>query len=215
MKYKSAKVPRRLAFAREALTAAVKNKQIAKALERFGYDAERIDEGERLLTYAERMQGSLELNGRPETPDDLKSRLKEDKDRFWELKTVASVALKKKHQLIVDLFIDRPVDTTIAGFFRQAEHFYDSIIGNTLITKELARFNVDDDTLIEAKITLEDTMESFKTHFQEFGSALTAVRIRDDAMDTLDRYMEDFIKITQVCFHRDPALLKTMGFKAK
>ncbi|MBU1537992.1 hypothetical protein KKF84_21950 [Myxococcota bacterium] len=215
MKYKSAKVPRRLAFAQTAINVAMKNKAVSRALVLLGYDDEKMDEGNRLLNYAMKMQGSLEMDDRPETPAAIEERFKKDRDRFWELKTVATVALKLKHQLIIDLFIDRPIDTTIAGFFRQAEHFYDAIIGNTIITRELARFNIDDNTLIEAKIHLEKTQDAYKEHFSELGDALNAVRIRDDAMKSLDSWMEDFITISQVALRKSPDLLAEMGFKAR
>jgi hypothetical protein len=214
MKYDKAKVTKRLAFSKTALKSVKNSKELQRLLDRYAYTEDKIEVGIRLSDYAHKMQAEMEIRGKPETPSELTEKLKDCKDDFWSFKQVTTVALKQKHQLIIDLFIDRPIDSTIAGFFRQADHFYNAVIGNTVITKELSRFNVHDHELIKAKIGLDSLIDLYKIHFSDLGDAMQSVRFRDSAMENLDNWMEDFIRIAQVALHKNNDLMELLGFKS-
>ena len=202
----------RLKRARVALENARQDAVLAETLGRFGYDAERLNEGEGLLQTAQDTQEThaREYGDQYGATDVLKEAFERAHRTYMQHVRIARVALQEDRQTGVALDIDGRRKQTMGGWLKQARLFYDNALSIPQVEAALGRFGVTREDLEAGRALVEAVGSAEAMQEREKSEAQKATEQRDVAMDALDGWMSDFINIARVAFEDDPQQLEKL-----
>jgi hypothetical protein len=214
MAYQS--ISARLSDARTALINASRDADLEGPLAAFGYDAARIQEGIDLLDAAEAAVQSRtrKFGEQIDATEAVNAAFETAREEYHDLIGVARVALKGRDGLAQTLDLSGRRARSMSEGLTQMQTFYDHAAESAPILEALARFNVTEETLRDARARLDGLPELRATQEQQLGDAQRATAQRDDAVAALDSWMQDFTDIARIAFRRDPQLLEKLEITA-
>jgi hypothetical protein len=207
-------IAEQLNSAQVALDNARNNADILALLSEYMYDLDRLNEGAALLVSAQDLNETQEREyGEQFTATDTF-------DEAWaaaallynQQVALARVALKNKRGAQASLALDGRRKRTLSGWLEQANLFYKNAMADPSIMTELAKVGLSQ-AKIEAGWNLVKSVEATNTvQEKEKGEAQQATIVRDQALEVLDDWLEDFETIAGIALADQPQLLESLGF---
>ncbi|MGD8780386.1 MAG: hypothetical protein PVH88_15655 [Ignavibacteria bacterium] len=196
-----------------ALTNAAENADVASALESFGYNAEKINEGKTLLETA----ADLHAKQKKEYSEQYKAT-----DEFYNQRTIANkeymklvklsrLCFKEKPGIYSELGLGGRRKVSISGWITQVDQFYRNLLSNTEAKEVLALFGITEEKIQAAYDLLKETQTLLSIKNNEMGEAQEATKERDKAIDELDKWMDDFYTVAHIALEENPQLIEVLG----
>ena len=202
-----------LTRARVAIDNALANAEIQNSLSAFGYTPEKIQGGRVLYDRAQAatQQQITEYGEQIGSTAALNEAWQQAKTTYNPFVQVARVAFKKKPGIATQLAIAGARKRTLSGWVEQARVFYDNALSNADIGSRLAEFGITQEKLQGGKAEVEALEGLNAAQEEEKGEAQQATKTRDEAIDVLSDWLEDFLDIAEVALSGSPQLLEALG----
>lgn len=206
-----------LARAQVAIDNAQANTDIRENLTVFGYTPEKMQEGKAIYNRAQSavQERQTELGDQIAATAALNQAWEAAKKTYNLLAQVARVVFKKDPGITTKLAIAGARKRTLSGWTEQANLFYDNALGNPDILNDLAQFGITAEKLQAGKAQVEELAALNAAQEEEKGEAQQATKTRDEAIDTLDDWLEDFLAIAEVALADRPQLLEALGVRVR
>ncbi len=207
------RIYRNLVFAQNAIANALEHEKVRMALESFGYDLEKLEEGLSLYEKADSLNGrqQREYNEQKASTHALTTARREaDKQYMLHLK-VARIALRDNPNAIISLQLKGDRKRSFAGWLEQARVFYANALGDEEILAELGNYNITREILEEVSAAIDGVEQMYSQQMKEKGDAQAATKERDQAMDALQAWMSDFKAIARLALRDQLQYLEVLG----
>jgi len=203
----------RMALAELALNNAKGDPDTLAVLTNFGYPEARIDEGLALVTAAQNAHRTQDQQRGEQfaATDALEAQREAVYERYMRHVKLARVALADDRGAQEDLGLDGVRSRDLEGWIDQARNFYTSALATPAVLSALAPYGMTAPALTTARAEVEAVEEARRTTREEREDAQSATVSRRAALDALDAYMSDFIKVARVAFADDPQRLERLG----
>lgn len=203
----------KLLFAQNAINNALAIKEISSPLALFGYNQQRLKEGEKLYTKASELQIKQvkEYGEQYEASNVLHlTRAMANKTYMVHVK-IARVALRNNPETNASLQLTGNRKDSLSGWLKQAKAFYTNALNTPKVITALAKFGIDKKQLEAGSALVSDLENSFNAQLKEKGEAQIATQERDEALDDMQDWMSDFIAIARIALASEPQLLEMLG----
>lgn len=100
---------------------------------------------------------------------------------------------------------------TFSGWLSQAKTLYANALEFARVLDALGEFGITKNKLQAAQVLITDCESKYNKQLKEKGEAQTATRVRDKALDTLDRWVSDFVAIFRIALESNPQYLEMLG----
>ncbi|MDP1726349.1 MAG: hypothetical protein Q8M15_06165 [Bacteroidota bacterium] len=189
--------------------------EIAPALLAFGYSRAEIEIGTALLTNAvDKHQIQVrEYGDQYRATDDLHLKIDLAKGIYLTHLGVARVAFKKERGILAEINASGSRKHTISGWLNQAKTFYKNILGKAEYKAGMAKFGQTEPILKMAADKLNEVETAIAKQQKETGEAQTSTRTRDQALDALALWSDDYVDIARIALKDTPHLLEILGLK--
>jgi hypothetical protein len=206
-----------LTEAQVAIANAQANAEIQEPLAAFGYTPEVIQQGAALYDRAQAtvQQQKAEYGDQIGATAALAEAWKTTKATYIPHAQVARVALKNNPGAIAQLALNGRRKQSFSGWLEQANVFYDNALGNPDTIAALAKFGITTEKLQAGKAQVKELEALNAAQEKEKGEAQQATQTRDEALDALDDWLEDFLAIAEVALADKPQLLEALGVKVR
>jgi hypothetical protein len=203
--------------AQVAIANAQANAEIQESLAAFGYTSEVIQEGKALYDRARtaQQQKQAEYGDQIAATDALNKAWERAKTTYTPLTQVARVAFKNDAGTIAQLALNGRRKKSLSGWLEQANLFYNNALANPDILNGLAKFGITAEKLQAGKAEVEALEGLNAAQEQEKGEAQQATKTRDEAIDVLDDWLDDFLAIAEVALADKPQLLEALGVRVR
>ena len=75
----------------------------------------------------------------------------------------------------------------------------------------MSTFNITEEKLLAGQELVLDCEVKYNVQLKEKGEAQTATKVRDEAVDLLDKWMSDFTGIARIALEENPQYLEMLG----
>ena len=205
-----------LLFAQNAISYSLNQPLLKSLLEEYGYTAERIQEGESLNNsaseankvhkkeYGEQYEATYELN---------ETKVKAGKVYMKHLK-VARIALGNDPGPVNALQLAGARSRTLSGWLSQVKAFYSNALNDPSILEALGKYMITEEKLKTGQDAVFETEQKFNKRLKEKGEDQNATKVRDKAMDELDKWISEFTGIARIALEENPQYLEMLGIVA-
>ncbi|MCR9251675.1 MAG: hypothetical protein NXI20_14715 [bacterium] len=203
----------RILFSQNAITNALNVPTIQSALANFGYDETKLGEGASLLETAQTLQDKqVKEYGEQFSATDELHLVKANANSLYlvHLK-LARIALKDNRGLQESLMLNGRRKLSNSGWLHQAKTFYTNALSNPEIAQSLLPFGLTAEKLTEAQNLVLDVESKLATQLTEKGEAQQATANRDQALDDLMEWINDFKTVAKLALESDKQLLEVLG----
>ena len=203
----------RLHFANRVLTNAQASPEIREAVEQYGYDSKRLQEGQALYDkanqlYVDQIKEYSEQYG---ASNALTQAYEKATDVYMVHVKIARMALRDDFELYLALKLKGKRERTYDKWLAQANAFYSLALSNRKIQDALAYLGIGKVQLEEGYRLVKDVEEKSNIRSLEMGDAQKATLLRDEAMEELDQWIADFITISHIALEESPQDLEKLG----
>lgn len=202
-----------LAEARILLTNAREDAAIQSALAPYGYDAERLGEGQALLEAAEAQtrQQQTEYAEQYAATEALREAAASLRATYVRHVKLARVAFAPKTLAYDKLALRGSRSESVTGLADQADAFYRALEADVEAQQALAGLTVDADAVAAARAQVEAVRQAQAAQARERGEAQQSTRLRDDALATLRGYLADLRAIAAIALEDQPQAREKLG----
>ena len=204
----------RLSFAYNAISNALRNDDIKKAMLEYGYDDASIKSGRTLYEEAHTLH-SIQLREYGDqlfvTNDLIQAKAEANIIYVRHLK-LARIALRDSYQLSEVIYLNDKTSFSLFGWLDQVNIFYnrinnpssqvDLLLKNIGLTEEKLKAGHQKVKVVEAKLNLQ---------LKKDGEAHKSTKKRDNAFDVMNDWVTDFIEIASIALESRPESLEILG----
>lgn len=203
--------------ARVATENAQADPELQAGLAARGYEAAQLAEGAALYEAAQAAQDDYarEYAEQYDATDALTEARAAADEVYPDHVELARIAFKRDRAARQALALDGRRRRTTAGWLRQAQQFYTNALADDALQEGLARFKVTPEELAEGRDLVAAVGTADSDQEREKGEAQKAREDRDEALDALDDWMDDFRDVARVAFRDDPQQLEKLGILAR
>lgn len=179
----------------------------------FGYDEAALNSAKALLENASGLnQAQLkEYGDQFSATEMLNAKMSSAQAEYIRFVKVSRVAFKNESASYQKLGLTGARNRSLSGWLSQAEKFYTNALEDSAIMARLAKFGTTQDKLISCQQLVSDTKQAVFNQKKEMGEAQQATLARDEAVDSLNDWLSDFIAISRIAFEEKPQLLEKLG----
>jgi hypothetical protein len=209
-------IEERLLLAQVAITNVLNDSDLRAALARFGYDADRLQQGSVLRESLQTLyHQQRDAYGDMFTAnDDFWSARQQVEESYMRSVKVARVALEHDRGAVKKLDLAGKRKRSLAGRIAQMQQFYTNALAAPAILSKLATVSVTQAMLEEGKRHV-DALAAHNAERKQFnGGARSGTKRRNDAMVALGAWMSDFVTIARVALKDQPQFLAKLGIAA-
>lgn len=202
-----------LLFAQVAIENARSNAVIKEALGFVGYDDARMDAGKALYDNAEQkqIQQKKEYGEQYAATDALEASRAIANSVLMRHVKLARIALKNQRGLWQTLELEGRRKRSYSGWIKQAKVFYTNALDSEEIKAILVTMGITEQALTDGLAAVTDVESKLAQQLKEKGEAQEATRVRDEAFDDLDEWMDDFIAVCRIALEDQPQYLEMLG----
>lgn len=213
MRNSKASTEKLLTHAQVAITNTLTDPILQGALTTFGYDAERLQEGnqlrENLRTLYQQQSGAYgDLFA---AKDELAATQKHAHATYMDYVIVARIAFRRDRGTLQKLALTGSRKQSRAGWLAQAQQFYSNALANPTILEKLAKYGITVAVLEAGKSQVDEVASHNVDQKQYKGDAQGATKLRADAMAALEEWMRDFLRVARVALRDRPQFLPKLG----
>lgn len=202
-----------LTRARVAIDNGLGSTQIQAALSLYGYTAEKIQEGKVMCdtAVATVQQRQAEYGDQIAATETLNQTLATAKTTYIPFVQVARIAFKKDPGMATQLALNGKRKQSLSGWLEQAKVFYSNTLGSPAAVAKLAEFGITEEKLQSGQAEVVAVEAANSAQETEKGEAQQATKVRDEAIDVLDDWLDDYLGIAEVALAESPQLLEGLG----
>jgi hypothetical protein len=202
-----------LLFAQNAISNAISQPVLKPYFDEYGYTAEKLQEGNELYQKAEEAHKiqKKEYGDQYEATSDLDiAKANADKVYKRHLK-IARIALGNEPGPVNALQLAGIRLRTLSGWLSQAKAFYANGIKDPAVLEALGKYNITKEKLEAGQALILECEDKYNKQLKEKGEAQTATKVRDNAVDELDKWMSEFTGIARIALEENPQYLEMLG----
>ncbi len=209
-------IDEQLNAAQVAIDNALGQPDISAALAEYMYDAARLNEGKTLLTTLQEAHATqqAEYGDQFTATDALNTAWDEANAVYGKQAKLARIALKKNRGAWQSLALDGKRKRTLSGWLDQATLFYKNALPNETIKTALAGLGVTQEKLEAGQTLVQAVVTANAAQEEEKGEAQQATVARDEALEALAEWLDDFRQVAVIALEDQPQLLESLGFGA-
>jgi len=202
---------------RVALKNALSQPEIKTRIEEFGYNIEKLQEGQTLW---QNTKDIWDLNKKEnlETKE-ASNNFKEQKQKLFKLYTShrkkAKAKFKRKPETLVLLQLTGIQPNTYLSLLQTIKHFYTQINQNQEIANQLITYNIPQEEFTRANELIEQTEIARAEYLREDGESQDATKQKDTALTNLEHWMQDFYAMSSIALEKNEQLLEAIGLFRK
>jgi len=203
----------KLLFAQNAITNALGNDEVNAMMAELGYDQDRLNEGQALHSTANELQTTQvkEYGEQFAATDELNNVRVAANAEYMKHVKIARIALKGDRGAFESLQLNGTRKESLSGWLKQAKTFYANAIGSPDVITAVGRFGVTAKKLKAAQSLVNDVETKLSAQLKEKGEAQNSTQARDEAFDTLQGWMSDFVGIARIALETKPQYLEMLG----
>ncbi|WP_347838042.1 hypothetical protein [uncultured Draconibacterium sp.] len=191
--------------------------KVLNAVSPFGYTAEKFNEGTTLLAdattlYETQKQEYGEVDA---AQANYESQRTEAHDDYMTMLAICKIAFKKDVKAISTLDLSGRRATTLSGWLKQTRGFYRAILANEEWKAALAGFGQTEEKLQAQLANVEGVATASETKKREMGDAQNATQQRDEKLEELSEWVNDYEVIARIALADKPQLLEKLGIVVK
>ena len=217
MYYKSQSTLNRLTISREAIEIVQSDTYLSEVLSRFGIGEEELTVGLDYQNTADVLfsRKDIEYGNQKIATEALLSLFNEVRTQLRDDRRITEIVLDKRSGLATVLRLSNTLGRSYEEVLSQAVHFYREIKTNEEVKARLVNYSLTDEVL-DARLARVDALaDAMKTQQFRVGEAQVTTAQLQQAMGTLDNWMQRFIGIARQAFKTDPKQLKKLGIHVK
>jgi hypothetical protein len=198
-----------------AITNSLSDSKILPKVEKFGYNASKLNEGKQLLEVAlEKYKENLKLDGHLQNlTQSMREKFETGKQAYQDLAKVVRAIFKNDKGILAQLGIEGKMPRTIAGFIASALTLFDNASKVEEVRAKLSEYGYDDTKLKTEKLKILELQDVNNQQEAAKGSAQNSTREKDKAIKTLYEWVMQYIKIARVALKDDKDLLESIGVR--
>lgn len=203
----------RLSVAKQALHNALNNDDLAERLAKRSYTAEKIQIG---VGFQSTAQYSFEAQIREygdaiAATEEFDAKRHELRETAKEMRSIARIAYKDKPELQQLFGLNRKLKKSWNGWITQTESMINNAFQKPELIETLAPYGYPEEEFTRIKEELTALPQLKSNRESESAEAQQATRDRDEAIDTLDEWMQDFFTIAKIAVKDKPELMELLG----
>lgn len=198
---------------RQALSLTLQDDKLRTYVEQYGYTAERINEGSQLIQ---------DVNSKYDTQKNLHESAKNKSIQFTKLRSaaermynrhvsIARVAFKDDSESFNTLGLHGKREKRFVEWRKQAELFYQNMMGNPDFIARMGEFTVTPEMLDTGNQQLQAALDVYDLRADLKAEAQNATDLKNRAFTVLETWMKDFFKIVNVALKAEPQLKEKVG----
>jgi hypothetical protein len=206
-----------LLFSKTALNNTKNTESIKNAMNEYGYDNKKIDEGFKLINETETLQEAQEQEyGKKYETSDVKKTAKSDAEKIY-VKHVklARLAFDNSAAKMRFLGINGKRATDLSGFLKEAAQFYNAALSSPEIQAGLLEYGISEDKLSKGKEAIENLITAYEKQQAAKANAEQSTQIRNEKTMALEEWMAKFIKVARIALEDMPQMLEALGITIK
>ncbi|MEM9424006.1 MAG: hypothetical protein AAF975_04355, partial [Spirochaetota bacterium] len=194
---------------------ALKNAQIpeiAKSLSELNYDSAEMAKGQALYqsarnSYDAQQREKDERSAAYQKFNQTRTQLQKLYDQH---RKKAKVAYRNDPDQARELGIDSAKPRTQIGLLEAYKKFYRNANASGTIKAQLIIYRIREDQLKQGKTLIEQLESEHAKYLQEKGQSHQATQSKDQAMDELENWMNDFYEIAKIALEDRPQFLESL-----
>lgn len=198
---------------RVALENAEKQPQIATTMAEFGYTAEILTEGKKLLAKTRQAYDAnkTEDDETSAAYGDFKTKRALLADTYALDRKKAKVIFRNDPLTLEKLGINGSIPQAYVKWLETARKFYTEALDDTEIQTQLARLKITVENLNAAHALITGMEAARAIYLREKGESQDATQTKDAAFARLDDWMSEFYAVARIALEDKPQLLETLG----
>ena len=207
----------RLHSAQVAIDNTLEDPILVEGMSKYGYPPDSVMEGKSMYLEAKELVDSQrkEYGEQTEAMHFLHDLFDEADHRYAKLLKIARIVLEKERNSYLGLGLAGRRKRSMSGWLNQAQTFYNNALAQEDVLETLGRYGITKKDFQDGKKEVEVVQKANNKYLREIGDAQQATIERDEAIDSMEDWMGDFISIARIAFDEDPQYLEKMGVVIK
>lgn len=134
---------------------------------------------------------------------------------YMDMLAICKIALKKDVKAISTLDLTGRRASTLSGWLKQTQGFYRALLANDAWKAALAEFGQTEEKLMAQLAAVEGVATASETKKKEMGDAQNATQERDEKIEELIEWVNDYEVIARIALADKPQLLEKLGIVMK
>ncbi|MEP5611893.1 MAG: hypothetical protein ABJP45_06570 [Cyclobacteriaceae bacterium] len=189
------------------------NAVISDRLADYGYDADKMIEGQELLDDAESKHAlqKKEYGEQFMASDALDEALTGTNKTYSKHIKISRIAFRNQRGVSEALQLGGRRRQTYSGWMQQAGVFYENSLADETIIDVLDGYGIDETVLQTARDAVNDVSLKLAAQLKEKGEAQDATQSRDLALEKLLDWIRDYVGIAKIALEDESQLLEILG----
>lgn len=210
-------VEQRMEDARVAIENAMTTPELLQLLSAYSYDQAALQAGRQLLSVVE----VADRHQKKEYAEQYTATALRDeawttaREHYLELLALARVAFRKDRRAREILQLDGPREINLAKWTAMARSFYEQLKDHSVWVAALRKYNQGEQNIAMGLQLIDALDKAQNSQKKEKGEAQQATAERDNALEILEEWLQDFIEVARVALKSKPQLLESLGSLVK
>ncbi|MDY0082962.1 MAG: hypothetical protein RBR74_07260 [Ignavibacteriaceae bacterium] len=198
---------------RVALTNAVSQPEVAATMAEFGYSAEEIAKGNKLLaqTTTAYESNKTEDNETVAARAVLDEKIEKVSDQYSLDRKKGKVVYRNDEVMLKKLGLTGSIPQSYAKLIATMKTFYNGVDSDTAAQEKLARLKITPKEIKASIAAIKDLENSRAEYLKEVGESQDATKAKDDAFAKIDDWMSEFFAVAKIAMEDNPQLLESLG----
>jgi len=190
---------------------------IQEAVELLGYTPERLETGKVLLDESTQLSDTFTReHGEVEAAFARRDAEREKANATYRKHlTIARIVFKKDRGAQTSLQLNGRVATTLSGWLKQTKSFYNNLMGHESWMGLMAGYNITTEMLTQGRQEILNVENYADVIMREKGDAQNATQERDQKLEELAEWINDYESVARVALADTPQLLEKLGIVVK
>lgn len=191
--------------------------KVLNAVSPFGYTETKLTEGATLLASAttlvetqKREYGEVDA-----AQSDYETQRENAHRHYMDLLAISKIAFKKDVKAISTLDLSGRRASTLSGWLKQTQGFYRALLANDEWKAALAIYGQTEEILTAQLAAIDGVAAASETKKKEMGDAQNATQERDEKLEELAEWVNDYEVIARIALADKPQLLEKLGIVVK
>jgi hypothetical protein len=186
------------------------SENVKPAMAKYGYNEAKMAEGKKLLSTARNATDNQvkEYGEQYQVYNDYEKEVEVLSKKYAVHIDAAKFIFREKTNAQTALELNGRRKITTSGIFFQMENFYNRLLDNPEWISAMNILLITKDELVEQQNGIKNARVLKDRHSREMGEAQQATTERDAALEALDSWVNDYVKVAHFALAATPLLLK-------
>ncbi len=206
-------IPAKLSRAETLITNSLSDTTIQSYVGKYGYTADRLNEGKALLDAATGVKDThVAASGAKKVATAAEGGLrKAAEDAYQSYSTIAKGVFQKDKESLAKLGLDKPMPRTEAGFIAAGKTLFDNASSDEKIKAAMANDGYDDAKLADEKAKILAYEAAVDAQAAANGASQDSTQEQTKAVKALADWVSGYMRVARVALKEKPQLLEKLG----